>query len=112
MWRQKRRKQMRLKNEKERNEFLKDYRNEKNGWYLWKQDEDLQRRWWRRDFNTCFIVVEENLRTSTWPKIADTWWIVNWFIIEDPTKPFANGSSSITTVRNKLKELTTAGKEI
>ena len=76
---------MKLKNEKERNEFLTDYRNEKNGWYLWKQDEELQRRWWRRDFENCFFVAEENLRTTTWPKRAETWWIVSWFIIDDPS---------------------------
>ena len=103
---------MKLKNEKERNEFLTDYRNEKNGWYLWKQDEELQRRWWRRDFDDCFFVAEENLRTTTWPKRAETWWIVSWFIIDDPSMLFADGSASITQVRNRLKELTTAGKEI
>ena len=105
---------MRLKNERERNEFLTNYRNKENGWFMWKEDKDLQRRWWRREFEGCSFVVEENMRTSTWPKIAVTWWVLQWFIIDDMSagKPFADGSASITMVRNKLKEMTKDGKEI
>ena len=32
-----------FKNDNERIAFLEDYRNEQNGWYLWKHDEDLDR---------------------------------------------------------------------
>lgn len=105
---------MKLKNDRERNEFLTDHRNEKNGWYLWKQDKDLQRRWWRREFEGCAFVAEENLRTFTWPENAVRWLVLQWFIIDDLSggKPFADGSASITEVRDKLKELTKSGKEI
>lgn len=103
---------MQLKNDKERNAFIEDYRNEENGWYEWKDDGDLQRRWWRRDFNDCAIIIEENLRTHTWPKHMVEWTVVRWYIITDWKRPFADGTASVTEVRNKLKELTVNGKEI
>lgn len=34
-----------FKNDKERIAFLEDYRNTRNGWKLWKCDEDLSRTW-------------------------------------------------------------------
>ena len=33
-----------LKNDKERTAFLEDYRNLENGWYLWKDYRDINRR--------------------------------------------------------------------
>ena len=30
-----------FKNDIERKQFLDDYRNEQNGWFLWKNDDDL-----------------------------------------------------------------------
>jgi len=101
---------LRFKNDKERTEFLVDYRNELNDWYLWKEDKDLNRRFWRHDFDGCFMVVEEQLRTSTWPTIHVEWWVVHWFIIEDPEKPFADGTASRSQALTKLKELEKAEK--
>lgn len=103
---------MQLRNETERNVFLKDYSLGQNGWYLWKEDKDLQRRWWRRDFDDCAIIAEENLKTHTWPTIKQAWEVLRWYIIEDWEKPFSDGTASLTQIRDKLKELTKNGKEI
>ena len=102
---------MKFKNDKERTEFLVDYRNTDNGWYLWKEDKDLQRRWWRHDFEGCCMVVEEQLRTHTWPKLMTEWDVVHWFIIEDTGIPFADGTGSRSLALTKLKELEKAEKE-
>lgn len=40
-------------------EFLLDYTNEENGWYLWLEVPQVQRRWWRRDFDGFSVVIEE-----------------------------------------------------
>ena len=103
---------MKLRNETERNVFLNDYSLGQNGWYLWKSDDDLQRRWWRRDFDDCSMVVEDNLRTHTWPTTKVKYEVLHWYIITDWKIPFADGAASLTQIRNKLKELTMNGKEI
>lgn len=76
---------MKFKNDKERIAFLEDYRNLDRGWYLWKVDDDLMRRWWRYDLPDCALIVEEDQRTFTWPSPCVEWSIINWFIIKDWT---------------------------
>lgn len=56
-----------FKNDRERKAFLDDYRNGKNGWYLWTYENALERRWWRNDMTEgiSFIVEEDNLYLHT-----------------------------------------------
>ena len=112
MWRQKRRKQMRLKNEKERNEFLKDYRNGQNGWYLWKEDDDINRKMRCRELPDCALIVEEQQITYRWPHEHIDWSVMHWYIIEDWSQPFADGQASRTQAFAKLKEYGRSGREI
>ena len=96
---------MRFKNDKERGAFLDNYRNEQNGWYLWKEDGDLNRKWWRFDLDDCALVVEEQLQTIPWPNVHLRWTVVHWYIITDWHKPFADGVASRTQALALLKEV-------
>ena len=95
---------MKFKNDKERLAFLDDYRNTDNGWYQWKKDEDLGRAWWRFDFPDCAVIVEEQLRTTTWPDEHVDWCVVHWYIVEDWMKPFADSVASRSLALAKLKD--------
>ena len=100
-----------LKNDKERIAFLEDYRNEDNGWYLWKLDDDLQRRMWRlRLADDVAIVVEEQLRTYTYPDNHTRWTMMHWYIIENPTEIFGDCVATRSMALAKLKEVSKNGK--
>lgn len=92
-----------FKNDKERIAFLEDYRNLDNGWYLWKDDEDLQRRWWRFDLTTCCLIVEEQLQTLLHPNKHQEMRLLHWYIIDDFKEPFADGVASRSMALNRLK---------
>lgn len=95
-----------LKNDKERTAFLEDYRNMDNGWMLWKFDDDIRRRMWRlRLTDDVVFVVEEQLRTYTWPDKHTEWSVVHWYIIEDPTAIFGDCVASRSLALAKLKEV-------
>ena len=106
---------LKFKNDKERIAFLEDYRNEDNGWYLWKEDSDLQRRWWRYDLPDRALIVEEQTRTYHWPDTRIEWSIVHWFVITDWTGeiPFGDqvGSRSMALVALKEVEKKYAGRK-
>lgn len=95
---------MEFKNDKERLAFLDNYRNTDHGWYQWKKDEDLGRAWWRFDFPDCAFIVEEQMRTITWPTVHLAWNVVHWYIVEDWMKPFADSVASRTMALARLKE--------
>ena len=95
---------MEFKNDKERLAFLDNYRNTDHGWYKWKSDEDLGRAWWRFDFQDCAIIVEEQMRTITWPTVHLGWSVVHWYIVEDWMLPFADSVASRTMALARLKE--------
>lgn len=94
---------LKFKNDKERIAFLEDYRNEQNGWYRWKEDSDLDRVWWRYDLPDCALIVEEQLRTITWPNPHREMTVVHWFIINDWKLPFADGVTSRSMALAELK---------
>lgn len=50
--------QLNFKNDDDRRRFLIE-RNESEGWYIWKEDHDLNRRWVRVDLEAFSIIVEE-----------------------------------------------------
>lgn len=95
-----------LKNDKERIAFLEDYRNEDNGWCLWKFDDDLRRRMWMlRLAADVVLVVEEQMMTFSWPNTHTEWSVMHWYIIEDPTAIFGDCVSSRSLALTKLKEV-------
>ena len=95
-----------LKNDKDRIAFLEDYRNTDHGWYRWKDDDDLNRKWWRFDLDDCALIVEEQLQTLQWPNEHQKWLVTHWFIITDWDKQFSDGAASRTQALAKLKEVT------
>jgi len=95
---------MKFKNDKERLAFLADYRNTSAGWYLWKEIEDIDRRFWRFDFFDCSFVVEEQLQTLQWPFPREEWRLLHWYIVEDWRKPFADSVSCRSDALARLKE--------
>lgn len=95
---------MKFKNDKERIAFLEDYRNESNGWYLWKHDEDLCRSWWRFDLSECALIVEERQQTLQWPYLHVAWLISAWYIIRNWNIPFEDERASRTLALAELKK--------
>ena len=95
---------MKFKNDKERLAFLGDYRNTSAGWYLWKEIEDIDRRFWRFDFFDCSFVVEEQLMTLRYPNVREEWRLLHWYIVEDWRKPFADSVSCRSDVLARLKK--------
>lgn len=95
-----------LKNDKERTAFLEDYRNLDNGWYLWKDYRDINRRMWRLPLaDYVAFVVEEQLRTYEWPNVHTTWSVMHWYIIENPDAIFGDCVASRSLALAKLKEV-------
>ena len=103
---------MRFRNDKERGAFLEDYRNEKNGWYLWKEDDEINRKMWRRDLPDCALIVEEQQVTYRWPDKHVAWAAAHWYLISDWHIPFADGQVSRSQALEKIKTYGRAGKEI
>ena len=93
-----------FKNDKERIAFLEDYRNQDNGWWLWKKDNDLNRKWWRFDLTDCSFIVEEQLQTIRWPDVHEKYCVVHWYVIDNYEAPFADGQASRTQALARLKE--------
>lgn len=94
---------MKLKNDKERLAFL-DARTRATGWYLWKEDPDLQREWWRFDLPDAAIIVEEQKITYSYPKPHEDKMILHWYIIEDWDRFFADQVASRTQALQKIKK--------
>lgn len=100
-----------LKNDKERIAFLEDYRNMDNGWELWKFDDDLGRRIWMLLLTgNIRFMVEEQLRTFSWPDKHTSWSVMHWYIIEDPTAIFGDCVASKSMALAKLKEVSKNGQ--
>lgn len=99
-----------LKNDNARIAFLEDFRNADNGWYLFKEDDDLGRRMWRFDLPECALIVEERLQTTYNPYIKEEerqkWFVSKWYIVTDWHRPFEDNAGSRTMALQKLKEVT------
>lgn len=99
-----------FRNDKERIAFLEDYRNTENGWILWKQDEDLERRMWRYNLpDGAALIVEEQELTCNYLTVHSRWFVIHWYIVESGedyySKHFGDWVASKTLALNKLKEL-------
>ncbi len=97
---------MTFKNDKERLAFLDDYTNESNGWFLWKQDEDLSRRFWKVVLpDLSEIIVEEERRLYHWPEDHITWAVIHWYIDKGGAEVFSEYIASRTQALAHLKEV-------
>ena len=96
-----------FKNDRERIAFLEDYRNTEREWYLWKEDDDLDRRWWRYDLPESALIVEEQKRIHTWPDKHIAWDVIHWYIITDQSgnTPFGDQVASRTMALTYIKKL-------
>ena len=98
-----------FKNDKERIAFLEDYRNADNGWYLWDENEDIGRKWWRYDLPDCALIVEEEEHTpcenSWWKEPSSLWIAIQWFIIKDWSMSFGDQRGSRTMALKELKRI-------
>lgn len=103
---------LKFKNDKERIAFLEDYRNEEKGWYLFKEIEDMQRRWWRFDLPDCALIVEEDQVTLHYPNLHIDWMIENWFIITDWTFSEKTFRDQVASRSMALRELKRVEKEL
>lgn len=73
---------MHLRNDRERRQFLDGYRDSGNGWELWKEDKELERRWWRnKQLRGVILVVEEEMRTYVYPEAKSEWQVVHWYAL-------------------------------
>lgn len=108
-----------FKNDKERTDFLDDFRNPDLGWCLWKKDADRDLFVYRNDLaeDLCFL-VEEELITVSWPKKHRSWtvrnrYIVNWPMTgpayKDGMKTFGDQRASRTQQLAALKEFQKRG---
>lgn len=102
-----------LKNKKQREEFLDNYSSDAQGWYLWKEDDDIDRRMYRRDISCsrdgeelqAAIIVEEEQHSLIWPKPRVVWSARRWFKIDSWTAPFADQRVSKTQLVAFLAEI-------
>lgn len=102
-----------FKNDIERKQFLDDYRNEQSGWFLWKNDDDLERRWWRYDLpDGTSLIVEEEKETFHWPNKHIKWEARCWYVAEWKNVPFSDYRASKTQALAKIKEIGKRGFEM
>lgn len=96
-----------FKNDKERIAFLDDYRNLDNGWQLWKDDRELDRRWWRLSLGINIFVVEEQRITYHYPETHVTWDVMHWYVIDDirVSQPFSDFRTSKSIALKVLKQI-------
>ena len=95
-----------FKNDIERKQFLDDYRNGQNGWYIWKNDDDLKRRWWRCDLpDGTSLIVEEEKVTFHWPNKHIEWRDRFWYVTEWKNVPFSDYRANKTQALAKIKEI-------
>lgn len=95
-----------LKNDKERIQFLED-RDMDAGWYIWKKDDDLGRRFWRYDTEDgrCAIIAEERMMTSYYPNKGTRWRCVRWYLPTRHDVPFEDLAASRTMALEYIRHL-------
>lgn len=93
--------QLSFKNDDDRRRFLNE-RNESEGWYIWKQDHDLNRRWVRVDLEGFSIIVEERefINLSGEERTSTFWYLHNgvW-----GDYPFENYNSNFSEILTRLR---------
>lgn len=95
--------QLNFKNDDDRRRFLIE-RNESEGWYIWKQDHDLNRRWVRVDLEAFSIIVEERVLTNwTGDETMSYFWYLHGG--EWGEQPFENYSSNFSAILTELRAM-------
>ena len=102
-----------LPNDRAREDFLRDYTNEEHGWYLWVETPQVQRRWYRRDFDGWSIVIEEadhavkaRIANCTFPQ---TKMVIHMFLVDDWSLPLRSHISVKTEIMSRLRDITRNG---
>lgn len=97
--------QLNFKNDDDRRRFLNE-RNESEGWYIWKQDHDLNRRWVRVDLEEFSIIVEERVLTNwTGDEMMSYFWYLHdgaWG--DHPFEDYRSNYSAIVTALREMKQ--------
>lgn len=95
--------QLNFRNDDDRRRFLIE-RNESEGWYIWKQDHELNRRWVRVDLEAFSIIVEEREFTN-WRGEEQT--SIFWYLHggEWGEQLFENYSSNFTAIMAELRAM-------
>lgn len=93
---------LKFKNDKERIAFLEGRRPE-DGWYVWKEDDDLDRTMWRYDLPKAALICEQELRTFMWPQEHTTQNVIHWYVIRDWRQPFGDQVASRSLALAELK---------
>ena len=95
--------QLNFKNDDDRRRFLNE-RNEIEGWYVWKQDHDLNRRWVRVDLEAFSIIVEEREFTD-WRGEEQT--SIFWYLHDGAwgDHPFEDYSSNFSAILTGLRTM-------
>ena len=102
-----------LPNDEARSSFIADYRNEKHGWYLWVETPEVQRKWWRRDFNGFSVVIEEAEHAVRMriPHVVykQTNVIMHMFLVDDWNLPLESHVSFKKQIMERLRDITRDG---
>ena len=102
-----------LPNDRAREDFLRDYTNEEHGWYLWVETPQVQRRWYRRDFDGWSIVIEESDRVVK-HKIAGLELppmtiVMHTYLVDDWSLPLESNLAVKTQIMSRLRDITRNG---
>lgn len=97
--------QLNFKNDDDRRRFLNE-RNESEGWYIWKQDHDLNRRWVRVDLEAFSIIVEERefINWSGEERTSIFWYLHNGVWGDYPFENYSSNFSAILTELRAMKQ--------
>ena len=95
--------QLNFKNDDDRRRFLIE-RNESEGWYIWKQDHDLNRRWVRVDLEEFSIIVEEREFTNY---MREEQTRIFWYLHDGAwgDHPFEDYSSNFSAILTELRAM-------
>lgn len=97
--------QLSFKNDDDRRRFLNE-RNESEGWYIWKQDHELNRKWVRVDLEGFSIIVEERVLTN-WTgdeTMSYFWYLHDGTWGDHPFEDYRSNYSAIVTALREMKQ--------
>lgn len=100
-----------LKNNELREKFLEDL-NPDEGWYVWLDQKELNRKFYRNDLNGTTFVVEMMEILRTYPKKERVWHPAKYYLIQTKTLecplrsfPFSAYIANKTMCVDELKKL-------
>ena len=101
--------QLNFKNDDDRRRFLYE-RNEEEGWYAWKEDHDLNRKWLRVDLDEFSVIVEEREFTTYRGDISMA---ISWYMHDGAwgERPFEDYSSNLSAIVTELRAMKQRNKK-